>query len=220
VLRVRAGHRRNAEGQGLDVCAAAGEDFSASDLLEKIQKKYEGIADARVQFFQSTRFSLSKATQTTEGTLFMKKGPKYRIETEQQTIVTDGTTVWSYSAISNQVLIDRYEETSRSFSPEKFLLRAPKDYSATLLREEKTSSGKRYVLKLVPKSDDSFLQTMKLWVEENSWLIRKAELLDQNETETTYEVRSIVINSGIGDGTFRFDVPAGADVVDMRPHSQ
>ncbi|MFQ5797838.1 MAG: outer membrane lipoprotein chaperone LolA [Bacteroidota bacterium] len=200
--------------------AFAGEDLSAGDVLKRLQKRYEGIVDARVEFFQSTNFSLSRVQQTSEGTVYMKKGSKYRVQTEQQTIVTDGKTVWSYSPVTNQVLIDHYVETPRSFSPEKFLFRAPTDYSATLLRKQKLSSGMSYVLKLVPKSDDSFIQSLKLWVEDKTWLIRRVELLDQNETETSYEVRDIVINPGIDDGKFRLDVPAGVEVVDMRSHPQ
>ncbi|MEE9225032.1 MAG: outer membrane lipoprotein chaperone LolA [Bacteroidota bacterium] len=204
----------------LTLQAFAGEDLSAGDVLKKLRKRYEGIVDARVEFFQSTKFSLSRVQQTSEGTVYMKKGPKYRVQTEQQTIVTDGKTVWSYSPVTNQVLIDHYVETPRSFSPEKFLFRAPTDYSATTLRKQKLSSGMSYVLKLVPKSDDSFIQSLKLWVEDKTWLIRKVELLDQNETKTTYEVRNIVINRGIDDGKFRFVVPAGVEVVDMRSHPQ
>lgn len=198
----------------------AGDDLSAGEVLKKLQKRYDGIVDARVEFFQSTKFSLSRAQQTSRGTVYMKKGPKYRVETEQQTFVTDGKTVWSYSPVTNQVLIDHYTETPRSFSPEKLLLRAPADYSATLLRKERVNDGMSYVLKLVPKSDDSFIQSLKLWVDEKSWLIRKVELVDQNEAETTYEVRDIVINSGIDDGKFRFEIPAGVEIVDMRSHSQ
>ncbi len=200
--------------------ALAGGDPSAGDILKKLQNRYEEVTDARVEFFQSTKFSLTKAEQTSEGTVYMKKHSKYRVQTEQQTIVTDGDTVWSYSPITNQVLIDYYEETPRSFSPERFLLDVPTDYSATLLHKEKSRPHNRYVLKLVPKSDDSFIQTLKLWVEDKTWLIRRVELLDQNETETTYEVRGIVINSGVDDGKFRFHVPDGVEVIDMRSHSQ
>ena len=205
---------------GVALQSSAGNDPSAKDVLKKLQKRYETINDATVEFHQSTKFSLSKAEQISEGTVYMKKGAKYRVETEQRTFVTDGETVWTYSPVTNQVLIDHFEETPRSFSPEKFLLKAPTDYSATFLRKEESSSGVSFVLKLVPKSDDSFIQSMRLWVQDKTWLIRKVEMLDQNETETTYEVRDIVINSGIDDKRFRFDVPAGAEVVDLRSHSQ
>ena len=146
----------------------------------------------------------------------MKKPKHYRIESEHQTIVTDGTTVWAYSAVNNQVIVDNYKENSNSISPEQFILNLPANYYASLLGYEKQSAGNVILLKLVPKDDRSFVKSVKISVEENSWMVQKIVILDVNETETTYTVRDIKLNTNIKDKTFTFETPKGAEVVDLR----
>jgi outer membrane lipoprotein-sorting protein len=68
---------------------------SATDIIERVQKKYAEINDAILHFSQKVKFNLSKAEYTSSGTLYMKKTNHYRIVTEDRTFVTDGKTVWS-----------------------------------------------------------------------------------------------------------------------------
>jgi chaperone LolA len=162
------------------------------------------------------KFGFSKIEQSFSGTLRMKRPNKYRIETEYQTLVTDGTTVWSYSPVNKQVLIDRYKETPDSFAPEQLLLNLPANYFASLVQQEKKGEATWFALKLVPKDDQSFIKSMKVWVEEGSWVVRKVEMLDVNDTEKMYDVQEIKMNTGLKDVTFTFTAPAGTEVVDLR----
>jgi chaperone LolA len=185
-------------------------------LTDHLHQRYEMIDDATAQFEQHVKFGFSNIEQTFSGTLFMKKPNHYRIESEHQTIVTDGITVWAFSSANQQVIIDRYKENSNSLSPEKFILNLPTNYYSSLLGSEKSQAGTQYLLKLVPKDDRSFVKSVKLFVEDNTWIIRKITILDVNETETTYTVKDIKLNSNIKDKTFIFETPTGAEVVDLR----
>lgn len=200
------------------VSAAFGQqkELTVQDITDKLQKRFESIQDATARFSQHVRFGFSKIEQDFAGTLKMKKPHKYRIETEYQTLVTDGVTVWSYSPVNKQVLIDRYKETPDSFTPDQFLLNLPANYYASLVPQEKPGEGSMIVLKLVPKDDQSFIKSMKVWVEESSWVVRKVELLDVNDTEKTYIVQEIMINMNLKENTFSFTPPAGTEVVDLR----
>ena len=191
-------------------------EMTVKDITDKLQKRYESIQDATARFSQHVKFGFSKIEQDFAGTLKMKKPHKYRIETEYQTLVTDGATVWSYSPVNKQVLIDRYKETPDSFTPEQFLLNLPANYYASLVPQEKPGEGSMIVLKLLPKDDQSFVKSMKVWVEESSWIVRKVEMLDVNDTEKTYTVQEIRINTNLKENTFAFTPPAGTEVVDLR----
>ncbi len=187
---------------------------TAKEVLEHIQKKYESISDATLNFSQEV--TLSRIKQQQRGILFLKKENKYRLELERQTIVTDGRTVWSYSSLNNQVLIDNYRDNKKTLSPENILAAAPEDYFATLLGEEKLGGMNVVALKLVPKKDDGILQSLKLWVDDSDWLIRKAEIMDINEKSTRYTVERVKLNSGLDDSRFIYQIPADVDVVDLR----
>lgn len=192
------------------------QELSVKEITDRLQKRYDSIQDASARFTQHVKFGFSQIEQTFTGTFKMKKPHKYRVETEYQTLVTDGTTVWSYSPANKQVLVDRYKETPDSFTPEQLLLNLPTNYYATLVAPEKGSDASLITLKLVPKDDQSFIKSMKVWVDEGSWTVRKIEIIDVNDTEKTYTVQDIKINSDLKDHAFTFAAPPGTEVVDLR----
>jgi len=191
-------------------------EYTVKDITDRLEKKYETIQDATARFTQHVKFGFSKIEQSFSGTLRMKKPNRYRVETEYQTLVTDGTTVWSFSPVNKQVLIDRYKETNDSFTPEQILLNLPANYYATLIPPEAGSDKSMVALKLVPKDDQSFIKSMKVWVDEGTWVVKKVEMIDVNDTEKTYTVQEIKINTNLKDTTFAFTAPPGTEVVDLR----
>jgi chaperone LolA len=191
-------------------------ELTVKQVTEQLHYRYEMIDDAVVQFEQHVKFGFSNIEQNFSGKLKMKKPKHYRIESEHQTIVTDGTTVWAYAKANNQVIVDKYKENSNSISPEQFMLNLPANYYTSLLGYEKQSTGNIVLLKLVPKDDRSFVKSVKISVEENGWMVRKIMILDVNETETTYTVKDIKLNTNIKDKIFTFETPEGAETVDLR----
>jgi outer membrane lipoprotein carrier protein len=189
------------------------QDITATEVIEKVQAKYKDIDDAYVKFAQTVKFKISAAEQTYVGTMYLKKKNKYRIETDQQIFVTNGETSWAYSPFNKQVVIDNYHEDKSSLSPEKFLFDYPSDYYSTLLGKDKAGA---YMLKLTPKDDNSFVKTMRVWIDSDEWVIKKVEVTDMNETVTTYSVKDLKLNHGVGDDKFTFVVPKNVQVVDLR----
>jgi outer membrane lipoprotein carrier protein len=204
---------------GLLLAAAAGTAVAgdtAQEILKKVHDRYDSISDAEIKFQQRVKMPIGKLEQTTAGTLFTKKGNKYRVELEQQTIVTDGVTVWSYSAAQRQVLVDRFEQDEHSLSPDRILSGEAADLAPVLIGKEKMGKLETTVLKLTSRDEASLLKWLKLWVSDSDWLVHKAELVDVNGKETVYQVLEIKVNTGISDAHFTFVPPAGVEVVDLR----
>ena len=189
---------------------------TAREVLERVKMKYESIDDAQLRFSRRTRFEMTNIEQDVTGTLFLKKGNKYRVEFDEQTIVTNGQTVWSYSVSTNQVLIDNFKLDGRSISPEKILAGAPADFYSTLVGKEKLGKSETIRLKLIPKDDQSFIRSLKLWVDESNWLIKKAEISDVSGKQTEYFVKDVEVNIGLQDSHFTYQIPEGVEVVDLR----
>lgn len=195
---------------------AQSDDLTVKYVTEQLQHRYEMIDDATIQFTQRVKFGFSKIEQTFEGTLISKKPKFYRIESEHQTLVTDGVTVWAYSPVNKQVVVDHYRENQNSISPEQFMLTIPTQYYTTLVGKEKEREQTLVVLKLIPKDDRSFVQSVKLWIDNATWMIVRITIVDVNETETTYLVRKVKFNTDVKEKIFTFTPPAGVDVVDLR----
>jgi chaperone LolA len=194
--------------------AISGDD--AGTIIKKLQKKYDGIRDASVTFSQHVQFGVTKSEQTFSGKFSMKKGNKYRIEMDQQTIITDGKSVWSFNKINNQVLIDKYKEDPKSFSPDKVLVNVPGNYNSVLLGIEKSGEQEVSILKLTPKNEKLNLKWMKIWVDNDDWLMKKIQILDISDNLMTYTLNEIKINPDIPDSAFQFVVPDSINVIDLR----
>ncbi len=198
------------------VAEARQKETTVNEIVEQMQHRYETMDDAVAKFTQHVKFGFSKLEQTFHGTLTIKKPNKYRIESEHQILVTDGATVWSYSPVNKQVLVDRYKENQNSFSLNQFLVNVPSNYYTTLLGSEKANGTNVVVLKLVPKDDRSFVQSVKVWVEDGAWIVRKIIVFDVNETETAYTIEEVKLNTNVKDSLFKFNPPPGTEVVDLR----
>ncbi len=203
----------------LFLCACSSQSFSrgitANEIISKVQSKYEDIENIIAKFTQVIRFKVSKVEQEIGGTIFFKKPNKYRIESEQQTIVTDGVTSWSYNPKNKQVIINHYKQDARSLSPEKLLFSYPKDFYSSYVGEEKVLKEDTYVLKLTPKEENTMTSSIKVWIN-HDWLIKQVEVVDINKKATRYTIRELKVDKGIPDTQFQFDVPTGVDVVDLR----
>jgi chaperone LolA len=189
---------------------------SGKEIIESLRKKYASIDDAVVKFEQTVKYGVSKFEQSFSGTFYFKKKNKYRIETDQQIVVTDGVTSWLYSKVNNQVIIDKYREDKDISSPEKFLLSISDEYIPVILRTERNEGKKIYILKLTPRDENSSIESAKIWIVEGDLQITRVEITDISGTVTTYSVKSIKINSGVEDSIFKFSIPSGVKVVDLR----
>ena len=189
------------------------DDITAQEIIQNVQNVYKDITDAKASFSQTVKFSKSKS-QTSSGTLYIKKENKYRIETGTQTIVTDGTTSWSYSPKKKQVIIDNYKETGNTFSPNKYLFQYPENFYSDLEGTEQLSGKDVYVLKLKPR-ESGYVKSAKLWVDKTDWIIKKIYIVT-DESTTTYNVKNVQLNAGLGNSKFTFTPPEGVEVIDMR----
>jgi outer membrane lipoprotein-sorting protein len=125
-------------------------------------------------------------------------------------------TSWLYSKVNNQVIIDKYREDKDTSSPEKFLLSISDEYIPVILRTERNEGKKIYILKLTPRDENSSIESAKIWVVEGDLQITRVEITDISGTVTTYSVKSIKMNSGVEDSIFKFSIPSGVKVVDLR----
>ena len=187
------------------------------DIIENVQDKYEDIDDLTATFKQIESFKLTGSTSETVGKIYIKEGVKYRFESENQVITTDGKTVWTYNAINKQLIIDNVRKDSGALLPRDMLFKYPKEYYSTLLNEENINGKTFFVVKLDPKNNiHGYVKSMKIWVEDGKWLIDRIETTDLNDNTSTFEISNLKTDQGLSDDLFSFRAGEGIQVVDMR----
>ncbi len=187
------------------------------DIIENVQETYDEITDLSASFEKVETFKLTGTENKTIGKLYIKNGTKYRFESEDQTIVTDGKSVWTYNGLTNQLIIDRLRKNSGALLPRDMLYKYPREYYSTLLRTEKKSGKDVYVIKLDPQEGvHGFVKSMKIWVEDDSWLVHKIETTDLNGNASLFLISKINTRKKLPEDLFLYKAAKGMKVVDMR----
>lgn len=188
-----------------------------NEIIENIQETYDELDNLSATFRQIDTFRLTGSQSETVGKIYIKDGEKYRFESEDQAIVTDGKTVWTYNSMSKQLLIDHVRKNSGALLPRDMLFKYPKTHHATLLKEEKKNGQTFFLLRLDPKEGvRGFIKSIKIRVKEKNWLIEEIETTDQNGNTSLFKITDINTKKKLEDELFSYQPPEGAQVVDMR----
>lgn len=187
----------------------------AQTVFDRLQQKYEALSSLQAEFTQTMSSAFSDQAATSSGTLTLS-GDKYRVETTNQTLVTDGTTTYVYLPAEKQVLINTASTDETSFSPSEFLLNYDERFDVSGVTETQVDGRAHYKLTLSPKRDDSFFQEATLWMRDSDAVITRLEVLDVNETRMTFELKNIQLDPSLPGDIFTFTPPEGVEVIDLR----
>ncbi|RKY53887.1 MAG: hypothetical protein DRP89_05625 [Candidatus Neomarinimicrobiota bacterium] len=193
-----------------------GADISSQKVIHNVEEKLISAKTAKVKFEEIYIWKLTGEKQSLKGELFLKGKDQFRITTEDQIIVSDGKILWTYSKPSNRVLIDKLSNSKDTLLPSQILFQYTRDYTARMGGEEKISGKPCYLLIFETATGDVFIPRVKVWVDKKEWVPRKVEQTDLNENRTIYLLSEIEIGISLNKDMFKFVVPKGAEVIDLR----
>lgn len=188
-----------------------------SRIIDKVQNKYKKVDAIHLDFKQVNRFKLTGLTNEIYGTLWMTDDDKFKLDTEDQTMISNGETYWRVNKLENQVLIDHAKKSDQDVFMQDFLFDIDAKYYSQILSEQKIDGKTVYEIRLTPKvPESSFFTFIKIWITDGSWDVRKVVYVDYDENESEYVIEKFNINPDISENQFQFEVPNGLEVIDLR----
>ena len=187
----------------------------ADDVFERLKDKYDSIESLRAEFSQTMSSSYMDEEATSRGVLVVK-GDHYRVETEGQTLVTNGDVTWVYMRAEKQVLINDYNEDEQTFSISEFLFDYDENFDASAVTSAQIGGKRHFVLTLTPKKDDAFFTEATLSVRESDNVITRLRVVDVNGTTMIFNLENIQLNPSLQKDIFSFTPPDGTEVIDLR----
>lgn len=184
-------------------------------IVRKVRATFESLTTLRARFEQTFEWKMVGESQKVSGTLAAAKGDRYRIETDDQVIVTDGKTVWNFSKENNQVLIDHMGKSADAPLMRDLMVRYAEGYVAELKGQEAVHGSTCYLVELRAKGEE-FITTVTLWVDRTLWIPVRVRQVDVNENVNLYELQGVEVNVPLPASLFSFQVPPGAEVIDVR----
>lgn len=189
--------------------------ITSEKLALKVEEKYRSFRDLSMDFTKTLKSEIFETEKKTKGKMYLKNPDKFRIETKEEIIVTDGEFLWNYSEENEQVLKSRLDRSKNIFKPNQYLSNFRKEYNAKLAGEEKIDKTECYKLVLTPKEEDSFITKMTIWIDKKTLLAKKLEYQDSNDNHITLIFDKIKTNQGIKDSKFVFKAPKGVEELDL-----
>ncbi|KPL04042.1 MAG: hypothetical protein AMJ73_04710 [candidate division Zixibacteria bacterium SM1_73] len=189
--------------------------ITSEKLALQVEEKYRSFKDLSMDFTKTLKSEIFETERKTKGKMYLKNPDKFRIETKEEIIVTDGEFLWNYSEENEQVLKSRLDRSKNIFKPNQYLSNFRKEYNAKSTGEEKIDKTECYKLVLTPKKEDSFITKMTIWIDQKNLLAKKLEYQDSNDNEITLIFDKIKTNQGIKDSKFVFKTPKGIEELDL-----
>ncbi|MFC1608154.1 outer membrane lipoprotein carrier protein LolA [Candidatus Latescibacterota bacterium] len=192
-------------------------DKSAAEIITRVQKTVKNLKTLSCNFGQEHFMKEAERTRTIKGTIRIKKPHLLRIEYSAQTIVVDGKTVWWYIPRNRQVTLQAFIEGEDTFPTPYDIFRKyigdEETVDSALLEGATTLNGRAsYILKLNTGST----KDVTVWIDRELNFPVKSVEERENGDQITYVLEEVILNKRIKSDVFKFEVPDGVDVVDMR----
>ncbi len=188
-------------------------DGVARGLVQRLEAHHARTADLVARFTQSYRSGMLGREVVERGVVSVKRPGRMRWEykdPEDKLFVSDGKTFYFYVPADRQVVVSEQDEgrslAARLLSGRGGLL---DEFDASL--DEPLEPGV-FRLRLVPRRPQADVERAILDVEP-SGRIRSILLEDVQGNRTRFRFEAVRENTGLRDGLFRFDVPAGVEVI-------
>lgn len=190
------------------------------EILARAESTYNGLSSLRARFTQTIEVPLLERTRTGSGAWYQKGRGRFKMEFEDpvgDVIVADGTYIWLYYPTTNPGQVIRSTIEARTTGAHMVDLQgrifedAKTIYDAEYLLEEVVTDRPAHLIELIPREDSPY-RRVRVWVDTETYLVRKFEITEENETVRTVELGRLEPDAPIPDWYFRFDPPPNVDL--------
>jgi chaperone LolA len=186
-------------------------------IMSQLRTNWQDLDGLSARFTHTFEWVLAGETQVTEGDIYLAGRNRFRIEFDGRVMVSDGTTLWDYDPKQNQVLLYRVDASRNITTQEQLFAAYTENVDAEWIREEMKGETRIVVIRLL-RGEDADPQRVDVWIDTGRMLATRAEYTDGAGNDHIYLLRDIEVGEQPAD-KFKFDIPEGVIVVDLRPGS-
>lgn len=186
---------------------------TASDIVDRSEALYSKAGVFSARFTQTVSTGDFFDDEKLEGTLIMSYPKQFRIDTPEQVIVSNGDTLWSYSAENRQVVIEAVAKSKETITPADYLFNFKQNYTLEYDSSDVIDKTSVQRLSLRAKSKDHFVRTMKVYINSTTNQIRRVIYRDLNDNKITLDFSDWKLGIKAEPHQFRFKTPRGVEEV-------
>lgn len=188
--------------------AAPAAERDAAALAREVQAYYDRTKDLEARFVQTYTYAAFGRSQSSRGTLRVKKPGKLRWDYEapsQKTVLVNGSKLVQWEPEVNQAYVDEHFDASGMSAALAFLLG-----KGDLEKEFQVSASSTGSLLLRPREPDPRVEVIEL-VARPDGQIDATRVVDGSGNVNEIELENVKRNTGIADSAFEVKLPEGVN---------
>ena len=184
----------------------------ANEILDKVSQKTASYSTIEAHFINTIINEKAGINESQKGVLYLQ-GNLYRLELEDQTIISDGESNWIHLIDEEEVQIIEVDDEEESMSPSKMFT----IYQEGDKKQFVSETNSNYIIDLIPKESGSFIK-IELRINKKEMRIAGFTLFDKNGGSYAYDVKLFKENQTFEQGFFQFNASAhpNVDLIDLR----
>lgn len=186
---------------------------TASQVVEKTEAIYAKNKTFTVKFTQTVSAGDFFDDDKTSGKMLLSYPDKFRVETPEQTLASDGDSLWTYSVENKQVTIESMIGLEDVVTPADYLFRFKEHYDLEYDSTETIAKHQCHQLSLKSKDDNQYVRSMKVFIDTETSLVRRVIYRDLNDNKITLDFSDWKLGEQIESSEFRFKTPSGVEEV-------
>lgn len=197
--------------------AQAQYDPKALEILEAMSKKYKAITAFEANLTSGLSNESEGVSEEFKGKITVK-GDKFRLVLDDQEVINNGTTVWTYLPSAKEVNIDNFDPSSDEVNPTKIFDMYKKGFKYLYLADKTEGGVLCEEVDLVPEKKDAQYFKIKMMISKKDKSIQSWTMFDRSGNRYKYTITKFVPNVKVDDSFFTFDVKKypGVEVIDLR----
>src|SRR5688572_12133510 len=192
-------------------------DPQALSTLEAMSKKYKAYTSFEANITSSMTNEVEGVKEEFKGKISVK-GDKFRLVLDEQEIINNGTTQWTYLPAAKEVNIDNYDPNSDDVNPSKIYEIYKKGYKYLHLGDKTEGGVPCEEIDLVPEKKDPQFFKIKMLIVKKDKSIQSWTMFDKSGNKYKYTISKFAPNVTVADAMFTFDPKKypGVEVIDLR----
>ncbi|MBK7650275.1 MAG: outer membrane lipoprotein carrier protein LolA [Flammeovirgaceae bacterium] len=192
-------------------------DPKALEILEAMSKKYKAIPTFEANITTGLVNESEGVKEEFKGKITVK-GDKFRLLLDDQEIINNGTTVWTYLPSAKEVNIDNFDPGSDDVNPTKIFDMYKKGFKYLYLADKTEGGVVCEEIDLVPEKKDAQYFKIKMMIVKKDKSIQSWTMFDKAGNRFIYTITKFNPNIKLDDSFFTFDPKKypGIEVIDLR----
>ncbi len=188
-------------------------DPAARKILEKLKQKYDAYASMEIKF--ELELDLPDQDKQIQKGKIIQSGDKFSLDTEDYDMYCDGSSVWLYSELNQEVQINDadFEDSDEIMSPKDFMkIYESGDYEYTIVGEGKENGKSATFIEFKPLNEYSEYAKIRLAVKKSTPEVLSLKVFSKDGSRYKFSILSLMADKKYDHSVFVFDTKAHPDV--------